>query len=420
MKTFAPLFFIILYVQIGFSQDIDSCRAVVVQTVKAINAESETAIESHLAADFEMAGHKGEIAKLVASQLIFQLGDTIESYEEASQKFEENKFVLTYSFTYAERGQKNATFVFNEQNLLLKMELFTIQVKVMEDEEASVIKPKNKRISIPFFLVGKLIAVKALLDNVERVFIFDSGSPKVILNNNYTVTGDSLNQKKISSTKGVGGSISGLDINRIGKLDFSGLIMENQEILTLDFSNIEKKQRGIQIGGLIGHELIKDYDLLIDYKSQELILIVPEQYEEYKKQYLFNSKLTVVPFQMTSHLPLVQARIGNNDYTFALDTGAEANLIDVKFFQRVSGELKKIKKNTLSGLDQNSKEVNAGKLKKLFIGGKTLKNTETIFGDISHLNTDDDHKIDGIIGYEVLSKQKTLISFARKEIVFIE
>jgi|TARA_A200000159_G_scaffold10248_2_gene8725 hypothetical protein len=47
---------------------------------------------------------------------------------------------------------------------------------------------------------------------------------------------------------------------------------------------------------------------------------------------------------MTSHLPLVQARIGNNDYTFALDTGAEENLIDVKFFHRVSGELKKIKK----------------------------------------------------------------------------
>ena len=373
MKTFAPLFFIILYVQIGFSQDIDSCRAVVVQTVKAINAESETAIESHLAADFEMAGHKGEIAKLVASQLISQLGDTIESYEEASQKFEENKLVLTYSLTYAERGQKNATFVFNEQNLLLKMELFTIQVKVMEDEEASVIKPKNKRISIPFFLVGKLIAVKALLDNVERVFIFDSGSPKVILNNNYTVTGDSLNQKKISSTKGVGGSISGLDINRIGKLDFSGLIMENQEILTLDFSNIEKKQRGIQIGGLIGHELIKDYDLLIDYKSQELILIVPEQYEEYKKQYLFNSKLTVVPFQMTSHLPLVQARIGNNDYTFALDTGAEANLIDVKFFQRVSGELKKIKKTRSQDWIKTPRRSTQGSLKSYLLEGKHLK-----------------------------------------------
>lgn len=373
MKTFAPLFFIILYVQIGFSQDIDSCRAVVVQTVKAINAESETAIESHLAADFEMAGHKGEIAKLVASQLISQLGDTIESYEEASQKFEENKLVLTYSFTYAERGQKNATFVFNEQNLLLKMELFTIQVKVMEDEEASVIKPKNKRISIPFFLVGKLIAVKALLDNVERVFIFDSGSPKVILNNNYTVTGDSLNQKKISSTKGVGGSISGLDINRIGKLDFSGLIMENQEILTLDFSNIEKKQRGIQIGGLIGHELIKDYDLLIDYKSQELILIEPEQYEEYKKQYLFNSKLTIVPFQMTSHLPLVQARIGNNDYTFALDTGAEANLIDVKFFQRVSGELKKIKKTRSQDWIKTPRRSTQGSLKSYLLEGKHLK-----------------------------------------------
>lgn len=290
----------------------------------------------------------------------------------------------------------------------------------MEDKEASVIKPKNKRMSIPFFLVGKLIAVKALLDDVERVFIFDSGSPKVILNDNYFETGDTLNQKKISSTKGVGGSISGMDINSIGKLNFSGLIMENQEVLTLDFSNIEKKQRGIQIHGLIGYELIKDYDLLIDYKNQELTLITPEHYGEYKKQHFSNSKLTLVPFQMTSHLPLVQARIGNNDYTFALDTGAEANLIDVKFFERVSEELKKIKKNTLSGLDQNSKEANAGKLKKLFIGGKTFKNRATIFGDIYHLNKDDDYKIDRIIGYEVLSKQKTLISFDRKEIVFIE
>jgi hypothetical protein len=227
------------------------------------------------------------------------------------------------------------------------MELFIIQVKVMEDKEASVIKPKNKLMSIPFFLVGKLIAVKALLDDVERVFIFDSGSPKVILNDNYIVTGDTLNQKKISSTKGVGGSISGMDINSIGKLNFSGLIMENQEVLTLDFSNIEKKQRGIQIHGLIGYELIKDYDLLIDYKNQELTLITPEHYGEYKKQHFSNSKLTVVPFQMTSHLPLVQARIGNNDYTFALDTGAEANLIDVKFFERVSRIKKNKKKHSL-------------------------------------------------------------------------
>ena len=43
--------------------------------------------------------------------------------------------------------------------------------------------------------------------------------------------------------------------------------MENQEILTLDFSNIEEKQQGIQIGGLIVYELFKDYDLSIDYKS---------------------------------------------------------------------------------------------------------------------------------------------------------
>ena len=42
------------------------------------------------------------------------------------------------------------------------------------------------------------------------------------------------------------------------------------------------------------------------------------------------------------------------------------------------------------------------------------------FNDISHLNNAYKMEIDGLIGYEVLSKQKTLISYKRKEIIFID
>lgn len=84
---------------------------------------------------------------------------------------------------------------------------------------------------------------------------------------------------------------------------------------------------------------------------------------------------------MTSHLPLVQARIGNNDYTFALDTGAEANLIDVKFFERVSEELKKIKKILSQDWIKTPRRPIQGSLKSYLLEGKHLK-TEQLFLEI--------------------------------------
>ena len=65
-------------------------------------------------------------------------------------------------------------------------------------------------------------------------------------------------------------------------------------------------------------------------------------------------------------------------------------------------------------------EVEKGLLKKVIIGGKRFKNTKTVFSDISHLNNGYKLKLDGLMGYELLSKQKTLISYRRKEMIFIE
>jgi hypothetical protein len=45
-------------------------------------------------------------------------------------------------------------------------------------------------------------------------------------------------------------------------------------------------------------------------------------------------------------------------------------------------------------------------------------NTATTFGTLPDPGST--VKYEGLIGYEILSKQKTLISFARKEIIFFE
>lgn len=63
-------------------------------------------------------------------------------------------------------------------------------------------------------------------------------------------------------------------------------------------------------------------------------------------------------------------------------------------------------------------KVHEGKLKWLKIDGKTSRNTRTVFNNISHLNTNKDERIDGLIGYEILSRQKTILSYRNRKLLF--
>ena len=82
--------------------------------------------------------------------------------------------------------------------------------------------------------------------------------------------------------------------------------------------------------------------------------------------------------------------------------------------------ISQIKIDKLVGADNNPKKIKKGEIKKMIIGNKEFKNLTTVFSDISHLNEAYGLNLDGLVGYQVLSKQKTLISFARKEMIFIE
>ncbi len=419
MKVITTLMFATFLVQSIFSQDIEKCRDVVKITTEAVNTKSTVELEKYLATDFEIAGQKGEIAKMVLNQLFTQLGETVQSYTETSSEIIENSLTLIYSITYSKMGQKSATFVFDEHNKLKKLELFKMEVKTMDNSKSKISKPENETITIPFIMVGNLIAVEVMLNDEKKMFLFDSGSPKVVLNSKHISTNNTVNKKVISSSKGAGGNISGMDIEKLGKLEFGGIIMENQNVLTLDISHLEESLE-TKIYGLIGYELIKDYDLLFDYENKEMTLINPDLYNQYKTEKLLNYELTIVPFNLSSHIPIIKARIGSKDYSFGIDCGAEANLMDDNLLAPMSKYLKHTETDTLSGADKNRIQVTKGFIKKTIIGGKRFKKMETVFNDMSHLNNGYKLKLDGLMGYELLSKQKTLISYRRKQMILIE
>ena len=414
LKIFVLLFVI---TQVSFAQDIGECRKIVNLTIESINNGSSESLNEYLSDDFSVSGQKGEIAKIVLKQLFSQLGEKVKSHQEIKQSKIDKGLELVYNIDYMKMGRKEATFIFNENNLLTELTLLKMEVNTISND-TKIDKSSQDIIEIPFTMAGKLIAVKVLLNGEYRTFILDSGAPKVILNSKYISEQDTT-RKTISSSKGVSGNISGMDIENVEQLDFYGIQLNNQKVITIDLSHLEESLE-TEVYGLIGYDLIKDYDLIFDYENLKLTLINPDVYESYINEIFTNSSLQSVPFDLESHIPVVKVYIGKKSYSYGIDSGAESNLINEALFESLKKHTKRIRVDELIGIDNQPKKVKKGKVKKTIIGNKSFKNLMTVFSDISHLNEGYKLKLDGLIGYEVLSKQKTIISFDRKEMIFIE
>ncbi len=419
MRIITTIVFVTLMVQTSFSQDIKKCREIVEITIASINTKSVTELETHLADDFEMANQTGEIAKMVLKQLITQLNETVLSQNEKSSENKQSNLILIYTIEYKGMGKRDATFIFDKENKLKSLELFEMEVKTMNNTDRVIEKNTTNVISVPFSLAGNLIVVDVIVNGSKQKFLLDSGSPLVVMNSVHLSENNEKTKKISSLMQGATGSINSMDIAKIDKLEFAGIEIRNQEIITLDLSHLENELE-TKIYGLIGYEILKDYDLLFDYKNKELTLINPDYFDQYKKKELLNSKLSIIPLELSSHIPVFKAKIGNTEYSFGIDCGAETNLMDDKLLPAMTKFLKHTEKDILLGADKNSTDVTIGLIKTIYIGKNKYKNVATVFNDMSQLNNGYKLKLDGLMGYELLSKQKTIISYKRKEMILIE
>ncbi len=399
-----------------WTQEKLGCQDIIELIVKSINKQSAEEIKAHLATDFSMSGHQGEIAILILDQLVSQLGDTVISIDQISEQKNDDKTILKYNMVYEGLGEKVATFIFNKDGLIREMNLFDMQVKMMKSE-TSIETSDDHIIEVPFQMVGNLIAVDVLLNGQGRKFILDSGAPKVILNSRYSAKNEDFS-KTISTSKGVAGSISGLDIDTIIQLDFYGIRMKDQEVMTFDLSHLED-ELSYEFYGLIGYELIKDYDMIMDYDRRVLSFVTPDYYENYINDNYGNKEIKTIPMEMHGHIPIIELVINDMALNFGIDTGAETNLIHAELFGDLKETILNVDNTSLTGADNNQIEVKSGDIKEIAMGEKSFEKVPAIFSDISHLNKGYKLNLDGLIGYPILSRQITVLSFIRKELSFI-
>lgn len=425
MRTYAILICLmsLLFFSQGIkAQSITECEKLVQETVNAINNHSAESLQKHLSPDFECSGQKGNVATLVLNQIVVQLNEHVSKYEKISESKDENSLTLVYKFTYSRVGERTSTFVFNSENKIKRLDLFAVMVK-KADKEIEFERPQSKMISIPFEITSdNLIVVTAMINGEKCKFIIDSGAPSLYLNSKYFKANGNKKEISLNNSKDVNGSsINGQDVIAVDSFNFNGIQAKNIKVMMSDLSHLEN---GLKIYGLIGYSIYKDYDLLFDYQNKTLTLIAPDYTDTFLKENKYKFSEVSLSFneeKSFTHIPCVNAQIDKKNFLLAIDCGAGTNLLDSQLWTQLKKNIKDVKTTDLKGANNgNFTEVHTGKLRGMKIGNKKFKNTETVFSNIDHLNATRSEAIQGLIGYEILSRQKTILCYKNKKLIFID
>jgi hypothetical protein len=411
------ILFGVIFMNEVYAQDKVECQKIVAATVEAINNKTPEQLEKFLAADFTFSGQKAPSASMILNQLLKQLNEEVVEHHKTDEAENNGELTLIYEFKYAGvLGQRTTTFVFNKENQLKQLDLFTIQVKTMGKDDTAVEKNDRKTITVPIQTASKIPTAQAIINGQKRTFYIDNGSPHLILNSKYF---DESYDGKISKSnvQGVNSSVSNMDIVQVEDFDFHGIKITGSNVLTMNLSHLEGADT--EIHGLIGYEIYKDYDMLFNYSNNTLTLIQPAETEKYLETNYRQSNKEVLPIEMSGHIPTVKAKIGDMALNLGIDCGAGSNLIDIQFAESLRKYISESEETDLRGAGE-TKKVESGQLQTLMVGEKEFPNTFTVFNDMSHLNSNRKTALDGLIGYEILSKYKVLLRFQNKQLIFID
>lgn len=259
-----------------------------------------------------------------------------------------------------------------------------------------------------FELHEKLIVVKAKLNGIDRNFLLDSGAPDIILNKKHIEVNKLINSDITFQSSTGSGYIA---LTFMKNFNWNSLTIKNKRTAVMDFEHLEKALN-ITVYGILGYSVFRDYTLFVDYKNKQVNLWSDINKSNYKV-------ISHIDFIMQKHIVVVETKVGNLNLKMGLDTGATANVVDIKYQKKLNKHLKKLDKDTIYGGSKSTKEIISYSLDEMIINNYTYKNMRLIFNNINHLNASSLYKKDGSLGYQFLKVRQVAINYPKNQLQFI-
>lgn len=265
----------------------------------------------------------------------------------------------------------------------------------------------NAIYSTPFELTGGIIIVQASLQGISGDFILDTGAPGIVLNSHAANTVKSLKGRGISGN---------VNIGAIELSDFEWGIIHEPWVngYMLDVSHLEKAC-GRAILGLIGFDVLRDYEVVFDFRAMQ-ISILPGKITA---KSVLGEPTFQVPFTMYGHLPVLKAKIGGRTAFLGIDSGAEVNLLDQSYFDKLRiGQITDVEQEFLAGLSASQIPVLAADVLDTKLQDLTVQHMRYFFTDMSFVAEQLNADLDGLLGFPFFKNRIISINY-RKQQVFV-
>ncbi len=273
-------------------------------------------------------------------------------------------------------------------------------------------------IRVPFTLTGTLITVRARVDTIEGNFFFDTGAKQLLLNHRYfprQVRAPTL------GSGGITGAVQVLGTEKVDTFRLDNLLTTKVAAEVIDFTHLELSKK-IDLVGLIGAGVFRDYEVLFDYAARLLVFVRTdakgERFEnlpawEYQPVDSF-------PISCAGHVAVIRLKFGEKTLKrFALDSGAEQNLLDIhssKGFLKANFDLRRRVK--LRGVGKQSVEVLSGMLQNARLDTLQFRPMATLLTTLTEINAAYQTEVDGLLGYEFLSQYPVSINYKKRRMTF--
>ena len=299
--------------------------------------------------------------------------------------------------------------------------IFTNIQVLQADYERGISFPKAEVINeyttrIPFKIIDQLLVIEAETHDKKGNFIIDSGSETLILNKLHFKT----NLSKYKTTYGVNGSIENAQEMKLREFILENFSLKNKKTDIIDLSHIEEAKR-IKLLGIIGFNILKDYEIFIDLYLQQITLSkIDKKGNTLNKEVYLEEILDSIPFKLKKHAIVIEGQINGLDVKLGIDSGAEFNQINKDIDPKILEVFQPKRRLKLTGASKNQIYVLAGNLHRVQLSetiyfGPML----TIVTNLKNINFTFKSRLDGILGYEFFKQKRTIINYKKEMLYFI-
>lgn len=270
--------------------------------------------------------------------------------------------------------------------------------------------------AIPFSMAGNLIIVKAEADTMEGNFILDTGAPYLVLNITYfrDYSHRIIDQAEQTSMTGSSPTVAK---TRVRTFTFGPLNFPQLDADLANLGHIENK-KGMKILGLLGIELFRQCEMIIDYEKNLIYLhkIGRKESATYMHDMLKDtSTYRTFPIELTDNRIMVNTVMAGKKLKFIIDCAAETNVLSSKLPEKVFDHVVITGRVLLAGVGDRKVEALYGDLKDMKMGSYDLGTLPMLITNLENTCFSYAGCIDGILGFDFLSLHRIGFNFVKRK-----